>query len=262
MKYLILGMCEFYAALKRHEAWLYMGLQDIKLRYRRSILGPWWVTISTAIMIGALGYLWSNIFIVDLNEYMPFFAIGYVVWIWISSQISDAINGFIQFESLIKQTDLPLPIYILRLTVRNFIVLIHNLIIIVIIIFWYDININFNIIFLLPSIILIQLILIMLSILIAIFCTRYRDMNQVITVCISIIFFFTPIIWMPSSLKTHLILIEYNPVNHWIEVIRQPLLGLYPSDYSIIFVTFNAIFFLSLSMWVLGRYGKKVSVWI
>jgi ABC-type polysaccharide/polyol phosphate export permease len=260
--YFMLGLGEYSRSFKLRDAWLYLGIQDIKLRYRRSILGPWWVTISTAIMILALGFLWSNIFVTDTKTYMPFFAVGYVFWTWISAQISDATTGFVQFENAIKQTNLPFPIYVFRLCVRNFIVLLHNLIIVFIVILLLGIGINRNVFFFFPAVLLIQFVLAMLCSTVSIFCTRYRDMSQVITVLLQIAFFFSPIIWEPKLLRTHRELIEFNPIFHWIEIIRQPLLGNIPPFDSWLFVLINAALFFLVSIYILGRYRNRISVWL
>ena len=81
---------ELKGALVSNERWLFMGIQDIKLRYRRTIIGPWWVTISTGILVAMLGILWSKIFGADLQNYLPYFAVVWIVWGWMSGQFSDA----------------------------------------------------------------------------------------------------------------------------------------------------------------------------
>jgi ABC-type polysaccharide/polyol phosphate export permease len=260
--YCLLGLDEYSRSFKFKDTWLYLGIQDIKLRYRRSILGPWWATISTAIMIMALGFLWSNIFVTDTKTYIPFFAVGYVFWIWISAQISDATTGFVQFENVIKQTNLPFPIYIFRLCVRNFMMLLHNLVIVFIVIFLFGIDININIVFFFPAVLLIQIVLIMLCLAVSIFCTRYRDMSQMIAVLLQVVFFFSPIIWEPKLLRAHRELIDFNPIFHWIEIIRQPLLGNSASLDSWLFVLINATLFFLLSIYILGRYRNRISVWL
>lgn len=260
--YCLLGLGEYSRSFKLKDAWLYLGIQDIKLRYRRSILGPWWVTISSAIMIIALGFLWSNIFVTDIKVYLPFFAIGYIFWIWISTQITDATTGFTQFENVIKQTDLPFPIYVLRLSVRNIIILSHNLIIVVLVIFIVGDGVNLNTLLVIPAIVLMQVMLILLCTCIAIFCTRFRDMNQVIAMVLQISFFFSPIIWQPSSLKGHYALINWNPIFHWIEIIRQPLLGLQPAIENWEFVLINTGLMFFISVYSLGRLKSKIAIWL
>ena len=53
-KDILTGMCSL-------RIWGTLGWHDIKQRYRRSVLGPFWFTLSTAIMVGVLGALYSSI---------------------------------------------------------------------------------------------------------------------------------------------------------------------------------------------------------
>ena len=49
-----------------------LGWQDIKQRYRRSVLGPIWITIATGTMAVALGGLYSKLFKLELSEHLPY----------------------------------------------------------------------------------------------------------------------------------------------------------------------------------------------
>jgi lipopolysaccharide transport system permease protein len=213
-------------------------------------------------MILSLGLLWSTILVIDLKKYLPFFSLGYVIWIWISNLIIESTQGFIQYENIIKQTNLPFPIYIFRICVKNFIILIHNGIIIFGVLIYQNNQLNLNYLYVIPSIILVQLVLTLLCINIAIFCTRFRDMTQVVAVIVQIIFFFTPIIWNSDSLKNHQYLIQFNPVFHWINIIREPLLGNNISEYSIYFVLINLFILFIITFVCLGKYKNKISIWL
>lgn len=217
------GLEELKAGFTSHEQWLYMAIQDIKLRYRRSMIGPWWVTISTGVMVMMLGFLWSHIFGSDLKNYLPFFAVGFILWGWMSAQILDASGGFFQFQGVIKQIRLPFPIFTLRLNVRQCIILMHNSIIIGLILLLVGQGFSLVSLMTIPNLILIQLNLTLFSIVITIFCTRYQDMTQVVNVGTQIVFFFTPILWQVETLKNRVYLAELNPIYHWIEMIRAPL---------------------------------------
>ena len=72
-----------------------LGWQEIRLRYRRSTLGPIWLTISTGALIGGMGPLYGRLLGQDIGSYYPYLAVGYVVWIFISSVINDACTVFI-----------------------------------------------------------------------------------------------------------------------------------------------------------------------
>ena len=56
-----------------------LGWLDIRLRYRGSVLGPFWLTLSTAVMVGALGVLYAKLFGMTLEDYLPFMALSMVL---------------------------------------------------------------------------------------------------------------------------------------------------------------------------------------
>jgi len=256
------GLEELKVGLTSHEQWLYMAVQDIKLRYRRSMIGPWWVTISTGVMVMMLGFLWSHIFGSDLENYLPFFAIGFLIWNWMSSQILDASGGFFQFQGMIKQIRLPFPIFVLRLNVRQCIVLLHNSIIIALVLLLVGHGFSLTSLIAIPNIILIQLNLTLLSIVITIFCTRYQDMTQVVNVGTQIVFFFTPILWQVETLKNRVYLAELNPIFHWIEMVRAPLLGQLPTMNDYTWSIASLILLSGLAAYYLGRYRSRIAYWL
>ena len=257
-----LGLDELKEGFTSHERWLYMAVQDIKLRYRRSMIGPWWVTISTGVMVMMLGFLWSHIFGSDLENYLPFFAVGFVIWGWMSGQILDAAGGLFQFGGVIKQMRLPFPIFTLRLNVRQLIILAHNTIIIALVLLLIGHGLSWMNLIAIPGLILIQLNLTLLSIVVSIFCTRYQDMTQVVNVGTQIIFFFTPILWQVETLKNRTYLAEMNPIYHWIETIRAPLLGHLPSVNNYLWSLASLVVLSLLATYYLGRYRSRIAYWL
>jgi lipopolysaccharide transport system permease protein len=256
------GFTEIKNALLSHEQWLYMAVQDIKLRYRRSMIGPWWVTISTGVMVMMLGFLWSHIFGTDLENYLPFFAVGFVLWGWMSGQILDAAGGLFQFGGVIKQMKLPFPIFTFRCNVRQLIILAHNTVIIAAVLLLIGKGLSWMNLVAIPSLILIQLNLTLLSIVVSIFCTRYQDMTQVVNVGTQIIFFFTPILWQVETLKNRTYLAEMNPIFHWIETIRAPLLGHLPSVSNYLWSLASLVVLSLLATYFLGRYRSRIAYWL
>ena len=64
---------------------LALGWFDIRLRYRGSMLGPFWLTLSTAVMVVALGVLYSALFKMELHDYLPFLALSLVLWTFLQN---------------------------------------------------------------------------------------------------------------------------------------------------------------------------------
>ena len=120
------ALSDLFAGFTGAPIWVSLAWHDIRHRYQRSLIGPWWITITMGITILALGFLYSQLFKVELQNYLPYLSIGFVVWYLISPMISEACSVFITAEHIIKQTTTPLSFHVYRLMLRNFWVLLHN----------------------------------------------------------------------------------------------------------------------------------------
>ncbi len=219
------ALADLHQGLTMYHLWGRLGWNDILQRYRRSILGPLWLTISMAVLIGALGLLYAKLFKVDVAEYIPFLSIGFVLWQLISGILLDGCNVFVQSEGIIKQIKLPLSLHVYRVLWRNFLTLIHNSVVIIFVMAYFDISINWHSLLALLGTFFIILNGGWFSFLIGMLCARYRDLNPTIASMVTLSFFLTPIIWNPSLIPDRAFILLYNPFFHFVESIRAPLLG-------------------------------------
>src|SRR6266508_2269185 len=110
--------------------WSAMAMQDIRLRYRGSVLGPFWLTISTVIMVAAIGLIYARLFNMDVGRYLPFLTIGLVIWQFVSLLIMEGCQTFMGSQHVISQVSLPFWVHAWRAMYRNLIVLTHNFVIV------------------------------------------------------------------------------------------------------------------------------------
>ncbi|MDT0550691.1 ABC transporter permease, partial [Streptomyces sp. DSM 41529] len=116
----------------KRELWLHLGWQDIKQRYRRSVLGPFWITIATGTTAVAMGLLYSKLFKLPLEEHLPYVTLGLIIWNLINASILEGADVFIAKEGLIKQLPTPLSVHVYRLVWRQLILFGHNIVIFVV----------------------------------------------------------------------------------------------------------------------------------
>lgn len=241
-----------------------LGWQDVKQRYRRSKLGPFWLTISMGVMIGALGLVFGGIFNTPIKEFLPFLAIGIVLWTFISTVISEGCSAFINAESMIKQLPLPLFLHVMRVVWRNILILAHNLVIIPLLFLVFLKPLEIVSLLSIPGFFLSLLNLTWVALLMSILCTRYRDLTQIVNSILQIAFYVTPIIWMPSMLADRhgYIYLDINPLYHMIELIRAPLLGSAPKMSSwLVSITMAMVGWL-VTLSIYGKYKKRISYWL
>src|SRR3954469_22519358 len=109
--------------------WGRLGWNDILQRYRRSMLGPFWMTASMAVMVGSLGVLYGELFGIPLDNFLPYLCVGILVWNFIASFLLEGGALFSGAESYIKQVSLPFSVYVFRSCWSKFIIFAHNAVI-------------------------------------------------------------------------------------------------------------------------------------
>lgn len=254
---------EITALQKYFHMWSLLGWYDIKQRYRRSMIGPFWITISTGIMVASIGLMFSTIFKSSVREFLPYFAIGQITWLLLSAQLTDACTMFVQSQSIIKQVSLPLSVHVLRKLWYNIILFLHNFLIIIIVLTIAGNGFLWEYFLIIPAVILILILLFLLSVILGIICTRFRDITQIVTVFLQLIYFFTPIFWMKKSLGSKQSWItDFNPFYHIIELVRSPLLGKIPDLYHWIILLVYVALAAVITFFFIRRFRNRVAYWL
>jgi lipopolysaccharide transport system permease protein len=202
---------------------------DIKLRYRGSLLGPFWLTLSTAIMVGSMGFLYAALFHMDLHTYLPFLALSIVLWNFLSAMVSEACTSFTAADSMIRSIRVPFALYGARVVVRNVVILGHNVVVIVVVDLLLRVWPGAAALLAIPAMLIWLLVGVALSLLLGALCARFRDIPPIIGSVMQMAFFVSAVIWQPSQLGPREWLLVFNPFYTVLEVVRAPLLGQVPS---------------------------------
>jgi len=219
---------EIFDGFRAWRVWSVLGWDDIRQRYRRSILGPFWITLSMGVFILVLGVIYSRLFHIDPSTYMPYLSVGYVVWGFISSVANDSCVAFHEGSRIIKQIKLPFTTYVFRVVCRNFIVFLHTIVIFVPVAIYFKIMPTWNTFLAIPGLFLVVVNVTWVAATLAIFSTRYRDVQPIVGTIVQLMMFATPIMWSVSSLGNETLIAEINPIYHLIEIVRGPMLGAAP----------------------------------
>jgi lipopolysaccharide transport system permease protein len=243
-----------------------LAFLDIRLRYRGSVLGPFWLTLSTAIMIGALGFVYSRLFHTDLHSYLPFLSLSLVLWNnFIAALVSDSCTGYTTADAMIRAMRMPLSLHAARVVVRNILILAHNVIVIVAVFAIMDTWPGRVAAMAIPGFMLWIVDALAVAMLLGGFCARFRDVPPIAASIMQIAFFVSPIIWSPQILKNRgigVILLNWNPFYALLEIVRAPLLNQMPSantwgsalGYSAGLLVLTALFFV--------RARGRIAFWV
>jgi lipopolysaccharide transport system permease protein len=214
------------------------------------------------VMIGTIGLVFGQIFQSPMQEFLPFLTIGMVLWTFIAAVITEGATGFISAEGIIKQLPIPLFVHIMRMIWRNLLILLHNLVIFPLVLLAVGKPIGWIALLSIPGLALNILNLGWIVLLLAIICARYRDLPQMVASVLQVVFYVTPVMWIPSLLRNRMYLLDLNPAYHLLEITRGPLLGNMPSATNWLVAGGMAVAGWVVALLVFGRYRRRIAYWL
>ncbi len=257
--------------LNQRELWLSLGWQDIKQRYRRSVIGPFWITIATGVQATAIGILYAALLDMPLQEFLPYVTVGLIVWNLINASIIEGSEVFVANEGLIKQLPSALSVHIYRLVWRQMLFFAHNLLIYVIMVVAFGVwrNLSWASLAAIPALGLIVLNALWVSIVFGIFATRYRDIAPILSSLTLLLFVLTPIMWTTQSLEAQggavrdrAKIAELNPLFHYLDIVRAPMIGQPQELYHWYIVITITVVGWAVALLALRKYRARVPYWV
>ncbi|WP_199030306.1 ABC transporter permease [Ralstonia sp. ASV6] len=252
---LLMGVCA-------GRIWGTLGWHDIKQRYRRSVIGPFWFTLSTALMVVVLGALYSTLLNQEIRDYLPYLAVGLVIWQYLGTVANEGCMAFIGSAYLIKQMRIPLSIHVCRIAWRNFAILLHSLPVVVILLVGFGRWPKWEFLLVPLGLGLLLLHGIWVGVTLGILCARFRDIPPIVANLIQIVFFFTPVMWSPEILKGRAWIAEYNPLYHLIETVRAPITGRPIQWESWVWSLGLLMAGFALAQFLMQRYRNRIPYWL
>jgi homopolymeric O-antigen transport system permease protein len=225
------GLGQFAAALGLWRVWWRLGVQDLRLRFRRSVLGVGWILVQLVVTILAVGMVYGNLLGQDLRTFLPFLTVGLVVWSFLTAAIVEGAQALVASEGYIKQIGLPIHVYVLRFFVSISISSGINLVAYGIVATVYRVPIGWGVLWVIPGLALVGLVGLFLVIIFAHLHSRFRDASHLAGVGLQVLFYVTPVLWPAEMLRGRPLgwIVDVNPFYHLLEVIRQPLLASRPA---------------------------------
>ncbi len=255
--------------LEQRELWAHLGWQDIKQRYRRSFLGPIWITISMGVTALAMGLLYSQLFQQEIADFLPSLTVGLIVWGLISGCILEGADVFVANEGLMKQLPAPLSVHVYRMVWRQVLLFAHNLIIYFVLLVIFPKPLHWTVIAAFPALALLALNGVWIGIVAGIMSTRFRDISPILGSMVQLLFFLTPIVWSEKILLKNggaqaerANLAQINPLYHYLDIIRAPMLGEDQQAYHWYIVLAITVAGWALALFFLRNYRARVAYWV
>lgn len=258
-----IALTDIFAAVARYPVPGMLGWQDIRKRYHRSFIGPFWLTIGMGVMIATIGIVFGMIFQSPKAEFLPFLALGIIFWSFISSVITEGCVSFIAAGSIIRQLSMPLFVHIMRVLWRNSLILAHNIIIFPLVLIVMGERLTWLALLSIAGFLLLLANLLWMALILSVLCTRYRDLSPIVKSILRVVFYLTPIIWMPSLVPERAgDYLKLNPFYHLLDIVRAPLLGQWPDSLSWNVTIIMAVVGWCMALAFYGGYKHRIAYWL
>jgi ABC-type polysaccharide/polyol phosphate export permease len=241
-----------------------LGWLEMKRRYRRTVLGPLWATVSLAIVVGALGTIGVEMWNRSAREYIPFLAAGMIVWVLVLAIVNESCSVFIAHQALLRQMRINYSVLAYALVWRNLIAFFHNFgVYVLVMLIFAPSTIGWRLLLVIPGLALIAVNGVWLALLLGMACLRFRDLQQLTSNVVQIAIFVTPIFWPPEVLQRtrRTVFVTFNPLYHIIDVVRAPLIGRVPSAETYIAVLLIAAIGWTITYVMFSRYRRRIAYW-
>ena len=252
-------------ALSRFHGCYTLALTNVRMRYKRSILGPFWISLTTAFFIFFIGYLYSGFILTTFRDYLLNLALGWIMWHFISDSVLRGAQTFQLEAEAIQNTTIEKSVFVLKTVLANLIILTHSLLIAFLAYAVAGVPFTRATWLVIPGLMLIILSAVWSSVLFGLLCARYRDLYPALQAIMRLLFYVTPILWSPNLLPAESprrLIVDLNPLAHYMSIWRMPLMGQYPDSVSWLVTVCCTLIGLGLAFVAFARYRRNVVFWV
>jgi ABC-type polysaccharide/polyol phosphate export permease len=253
---------DWWSGTTHVDLWGTLAWYDIVLRYRRSLLGPLWITLSMGAMLLGMGPLYAALFGVPLARFYPHLALGIIFWHFLSGSINDGCQVFITASAYLKQGAVPRSVFVWRSLARQLFFLAHHLVLYLPVAIWAGLTWSPQMLLVLPGLVVVVVNLHALSITLGLLSARFRDVPNIVASSLQLLMFLTPVFWFPEKLPERSRFILYNPLAQLLDVLRLPLLGGYPAMGTVRFLLYFTALNVAVAALLYARWRRQVVYWV
>jgi ABC-type polysaccharide/polyol phosphate export permease len=243
---------------------VWLASEDMRARYARTALGPWWNVLSTAVFVLALGVTFGALFGQPLETFLPYLAASMACWNFMNSIVQDGPMVLIRANGIIQAYALPLSTQIFRSVADKSMIMGHFLLVYAGLAAFLKVPVTIpTSLMFIPAIIIYLVTAIGVSLAFGVLGARFRDLGPALATIMTMAFLLTPVFWQKVALKPeqHWIT-DLNPFFHLLEIGRQPLLGKFAAQEHWIASIGIAAFSLVAGALIFAMMRRKIYYWL
>jgi lipopolysaccharide transport system permease protein len=249
-------------ALRYAEAVRKYGWVDIRLRFDRTVLGPFWVVATTLLWVLTVGLVMAELFKQSLVEQLPYLTFGVFAWQYVSTVVLEGTSAFTLQKHFLDAYRLPLMFFVLRVVWRNLIVLLILTAVATLVALGFGL-LRPSVLWHGPAVLaLYAFISVPIVTILACVGSRFLDTGPMVTIVMNIMIIVTPIFWRKEVLPPDHIVTKLNPLVGILDLYRDLFLygGAAPATYAACLLLAGALWVAAMAVFNLSH--TRVRNWI
>lgn len=252
----------FFSGIANVPLWWRLAWADMNQIYRRSLVGIFWISISFLMFVGVKIFIFGAISQMDMTYYSLWVIIGYAVWNFLNASVTDSCTVFIGSRSWILGTNMSLGTFVAQSIMRHIISLFFVGLISIAAVFFYSWEQSLVTFTVLIGLIFLIINSMWVHIVLGALCARHRDILHLVQAVMHVMFFLTPILYIPKQLGPKAAVLNYNPFTHYLAIVREPVVnGIIPQ------LSWTVVICITIVGWIAALYTLKyktrnIAFWI
>lgn len=200
--------------------------RDIKIKYRRSVLGVLWTLLNPLCMMIVLSVVFSNLFKFDVENFPLYLLSGQVVFTFFSDSTTSSMTAIINNASLIKKIYVPKYLFVLSRVFSSFINLMASFTALLLVMVATRAELHWTVLFVPVPMLLLVGFCLGIGLILSAITVKFRDIMHLYSVFVTALMYLTPMIYPMSILPEWLYpIVRLNPITNILLMFRDVMLN-------------------------------------
>lgn len=250
--------------IRRWRSWTYLAVETVKNQYRRTVIGPWWLTLQTGALVVGLALLFGTLFHQSLHEFIPYVGGGFIGYTLLAGLTAKGADVFVNNAGTLLSTRQPLSMLVFQAVCVDLLQFAHNLIIVAAFVALGLVPVTPLLLLIVPAVLIISLNGVAIGLWLGPTVARFRDVGPLVAAVLQVMIFFTPVFWRLDDISGagRGALVGWNPFIYLLGLFRDPLLGIPPSVSVWLGVLVVTGLNILLAAWVFTRWRSRLPYWV
>lgn len=199
--------------------------RDIKIKYRRSVLGVLWTLLNPLLMMIVLSVVFSNLFKFDVENFPLFILSGQVIFNFFSESTTNAMGAILGNASLIRKIYVPKYLFVISRIFSSFINLMASFTALILVMVATRAELHWTVILVPIPLVLLVIFSMGIGLILSAIAVKFRDIMHLYSVFITALMYLTPIIYPMSILPAWLTpIVKLNPITNILQMFRNVMI--------------------------------------